>query len=113
MLPKSQRLTTGDFKKLRTRKAIHTPHFLLRLNDTPSHSNKAAVIVSSAVYKRAVDRNLLRRRIYHTLRTRPSLILHKAVTVTVKKGALSIPYKEVEKEIREALTPRNVYGKAA
>ncbi|MDO8594638.1 MAG: ribonuclease P protein component [bacterium] len=99
MLPKSQRLKTGDFKSMRPSRTVHTPHLLLRVFPAPTGTGKAAVIVSSATYKKAVDRNLLRRRVYRLIQKHHTLLSRGTVTVTVKKGALTLSFGDLEREL--------------
>lgn len=107
MLPKSRRLTTVDFKNLRRGKAINTPHFLLRLFPAAKGEEKAAVIVSAAAFKKAVHRNLLRRRMYHIIEAHLPLLQGSTLTVTLKKGTLGISFKELEREFFAALEQIN------
>lgn len=104
MLPKSRRFKTEDFKVFRGTRVLHTPNLLLRLGISSEKNGKAAVIVSSATYKKAVDRNLLRRRVYSVLEKHPLLLFGRMVTATVKKGALKASYTTLEKELQGALT---------
>lgn len=108
MLPKSKRLTTEDFKKIRGGKTVHTPHLILRLTSVPKETEKSAVIVSSASYKRAVDRNLLRRRLYSIIAKHLLLRSGFNLTITVKKGALTVPYGALQGEVETALAKRTL-----
>ncbi len=107
MLPKSRRLTTEDFKHLRQGRVTHTPHFLLRLFPVSptglSQAGKAAVVVSASTYKKAVDRNLLRRRMYHVIEAHHSLLQGHTLTLTLKKGALDASFRELEQEFITAV----------
>ncbi len=98
MLPKRNRLKTEDFKDMRKMRTMHAPHFFLRIGPLSSAENKAAVIVGSSTYKKAVDRNLLRRRMYHVLKKHFPL-LKGVTTVTFKKGALDLSFRELEAEL--------------
>ena len=106
MLPKAQRLTTEDFKKIRGGKTVHTPHLIFRLTSVPKGTEKSAVIVSSSSYKKAVDRNLLRRRLYSIIAENFSLRTGFTLTVTCKKGARAVPFADLQKEFTAALTKR-------
>ena len=103
MLPKSKRLTTEDFKKIKGGKVLHTTHLILRLSVCSKGSEKSAVVISSANYKRAVDRNLLRRRLYTIIETHLALRVGVHLTVTIKKDALANSYSTLEKEFETAL----------
>lgn len=108
MLPKSRRLTTEDFKYIRqsatTSRAsvVGTPHLLLRFLKVPAGKEKYAVIVGASAYKKAVSRNLLRRRIYHIIGKHP-FPLQKTLIITLKKGALGMTFKELEQELLGAV----------
>ncbi len=99
MLPKSKRLTTEDFKTLKGGRTTHTPHLILRLSPAPEGVGKFAVVVSSSNYKRAVDRNLLRRRLYSLIKRLLPLLPKGILTVTCKKGALLATFSELENEV--------------
>ena len=103
MLSKSRRLKTEDFKDMRKMRVVHAPHFLLRVT-VGVNRGKAAVIASSSAYKKAVNRSLLRRRMYHIIEKHYSLLHGRTVTVTIKKGALGASFGELEKELVEILT---------
>lgn len=98
MLPKSKRLKTAGFKSMRRGQTINAPHFLLRLFPAAKGEGKAAVIVSASAYKKAVDRNLLRRRMYHIIRANASALQAQVLTVTMKKSALNAAFSDLERE---------------
>ncbi|MDO8619886.1 MAG: ribonuclease P protein component [bacterium] len=106
MLPKSKRLTTEDFKKIRGGKTIHTPHLIVRLTQVPPGLERFAVIVSSSSYKRAVDRNLLRRRVYGALENLSPLPQGCVMTVTCKRGALTATFAGLQSELKEGITKK-------
>lgn len=99
MLPKSKRFTTEDFKKMRNTQTMHAPHFFIRFYPVPAGNEKTAVIVSSGTYKRAVDRNKLRRRMYHLVAKHNALLSGRALTATFKKGALDMTFTGLENEL--------------
>ena len=89
-------------------KTAHAPHFFLRTRAASPKEEKVAVIVSGSTYKKAVDRNLLRRRMYHLLRKHKKTTAGLALTVTFKKGALKSTFEELEQEflgVAKGLTP--------
>lgn len=66
MLPKKERLTKVAFdRSFSLGKRYHSPHFQLIV--TSSTQFHGAVVVGKKVYKRAVDRNRLRRQLYATV----------------------------------------------
>lgn len=66
MLPKRQRLTKQAFDAaFKAGKRYHTP--LLQLIVVPGETFHGAAVVGKRVYKKAVDRNRLRRQLYGVL----------------------------------------------
>ncbi len=102
MLPKSQRLRTSDFKEFRGSSVFHTPHFLLRVKKGAA-SFRAAAVVSAAVAKKAVERNLLRRRVYAILERLPPPLPTLLLTVTAKKGASALSFAAIRDELAPVL----------
>ena len=87
MLPKSKRLTTSDFKGLKTRIIYRGTYF--DVASAPKETTKYACIIAKKRIKRAVDRNKTRRKIYNALQTietkKPAFILiypHKQIMVS-------------------------------
>jgi ribonuclease P protein component len=100
MLPKKHRFTSGDFKRLKGAKSVHTPHLLVRyvLGKTAT-----AAVVSSSVAKTAVSRNRLRRRIYSIFARTKSPPPGVSVVVIAKQGAVGIPFRALKKELVDTL----------
>ncbi|KKW22230.1 MAG: ribonuclease P protein component [Candidatus Taylorbacteria bacterium RIFCSPHIGHO2_02_49_25] len=98
MLPKSKRLTAEGFKQFRNARASHTAHFLLRFRGVPAGAEKFAVVVPSSAYKKAILRNLLRRRMYHLMRAHQEDLRGLSIAAVVKKGTLALTFKELERE---------------
>lgn len=66
MLKKKERLTKKEFDRFFSLgKRSHSPAFSLVYSPAPTFH--AAVVVGKKVYKRAVDRNRLRRRLYNII----------------------------------------------
>ncbi|MSU56120.1 MAG: ribonuclease P protein component [Candidatus Taylorbacteria bacterium] len=107
MLPKAKRFKTEDFKEMRKMHTVHTPHFFIRFCEVPLGQEKTAVIVSSSTYKKAVDRNKLRRRMYHLVAEHASLRSGKALSITFKKGALGIPFRDIGAELQRVLVRKS------
>ena len=109
MLPKTKRLRTEDFKDLRKARTLHAQHLFIRVTKLAETSlsmaaGRAAVIVAASTYKKAVDRNLLRRRMYHAIAKHPTLLQGSSFTVTLKKGALACSARELEQELLQVLS---------
>jgi ribonuclease P protein component len=100
MLSKSNRLHSVDFKLMRGTRAVHSPHLFARIaRNAESEDGRAAAVVSSAVAKKAVTRNLLRRRIYEALRPHLPLPSGSRLAITAKKGAPALSFKELQSEL--------------
>lgn len=67
MLPKQKRLSQAEFSRFfASAKRLHTSFGQILY--VPYEVKKASVVVSKKVYKKAVDRNHLRRQLYHLIR---------------------------------------------
>lgn len=68
MFKKKHRLTAREFSEFFAMgKRLHLP--TIQLTYMPFAEKKVAVVIPKKIYKRAVDRNRLRRQIYYALRT--------------------------------------------
>jgi ribonuclease P protein component len=100
MLPKLKRVTTKDFKGIKTHLVYRGSFFDLSVAPSPL-STKFACIVSKKRIKRAVDRNKARRKIYTLLqeiKTKSPLL----VFIYPTKNILTAPFPELQAEIRKA-----------
>jgi ribonuclease P protein component len=100
-MPRKNRLTRADFQAFSGKTPrIHGEFFSVSIG--PARIAKAAVVVSKKVSNKAVDRNLIKRRIRATLRTLslPSVSL----IFTAKKGAHGAAYKDIASDIRSLLS---------
>ena len=80
-------------------------HFSLSYG--PSIQGGAAAIVSKAVAKRSVDRHLLKRRMLSVLR--PHVRETMSLIAYARKDALTLSFKEVERELSE-LVSRTIHS---
>ena len=101
MLAKRERLTTAAFNDyFKSGKRFHSP--TLQLIYTPREQFHGAVVVGKKVYKKAVDRNRLRRRLYGALY---HLSRQQALTgvfiITTKPAAKDTPYTDVRTDLGE------------
>jgi ribonuclease P protein component len=88
MLRKTQRLTKEEFDRcFAAGKRIHSP--IAQLIYTPSERFHGAAVVGKKVYKRAVDRNTLRRRLYAILYARYKDSLHPMTIILIAKPPLA------------------------
>lgn len=102
MLPKSKRVTTRDFKGIKTRLIYRGVFFDVSIAlQTSLETTKFACIVSKKRIRRAVDRNRAKRKVYSLLHsiTPPSPIL---VFIYPTKTILKAPHQELEQEIFKA-----------
>jgi ribonuclease P protein component len=73
----------------------------IRLRRSPLRAG-FAIIVPAKIYKRAVDRNKLKRRIRAIVRDL-KLKNSRPIIIQMKKGALELSFKELEQEIKKVL----------
>jgi len=110
MIAKSKRLTRKEVeaffsKKIeegndnRKKHVLHTPSFFVMLLEAESF--KAGVTVPKKLFKRAVDRNHLRRIIYDALKNQKFLSLPYHLLISVKKKSGEISRDLVESEVKE------------
>lgn len=109
MLPKLHRLRFADFKGLRGARALHSPHFFLRVGRTSSASPaRVAAVVPKASEKTAPARNRLRRRIYALLDSLARSRAGFSVAVTAKTGAGTLSFEEAGRELSALLRRASV-----
>ena len=112
MLSKPHRTPRALFGNvLKKSKQFHSPHFTLRVSFLPREEkvSKFSFVTPASVSKKAVERNLLRRRGYAVIRKN----LDKIKTPCLggffsKKGAASLKFQELEKEITDLLRQSNL-----
>ncbi len=103
MLSKKERLTRTLFNRsFSVGKRTHTPHVQLIVSKTEAFHG--SVVVSKKVYKKAVDRNKLRRQLYAQLyqfnKAYPTTNTYILIT---KPSITNVPLKEVFQELNSAL----------
>lgn len=87
MLPKRERLTTERFDQVfKTGKRYHSPYF--QIITTPSPTFHGAVVVGKKVYKKAVDRNRLRRQLYGVLYRHQQTQTKRGIYIIIAKPAI-------------------------
>lgn len=104
MLPKKNRVTTAEFNQyFTTRKRVHGTY--VQILYTPSTEFKAAAVVGKKVYKKAVDRNKLRRRMYHILAEQKKQLSITGVFLCIAKPAAATgPFTVIAADIRELIS---------
>lgn len=99
MLPKSERLTKKDFVGLRPR--IIFRGTFVDIAVSPAPQSRFACVIAKKRIKRAVDRNKVKRKIYHIIREvkpkTPNLVI-----VYPKVTALTSKYSHIKEEIISA-----------
>ncbi len=98
MLKKNNRITTAEFKKLgKPIRVLHTAFFSVRLHTIANMQPKFAIVVSKKVAQTAVERNLLRRRLYELFgKNAGDSSGGIAVVVFVKKEAIKATFRELK-----------------
>ncbi len=102
MLPKKRRVSRSEFDVILKKGGwYHSPHLTLRaFQSTSSGKSRFAVSVSKKTAKRAVLRNLLKRRVYGVL---TSILPHSGSAFSsaffVKKGTETITFADLKKEV--------------
>lgn len=99
MLPKSGRFTKEDFTGKRPK--VFFRGELLDIAEISLSSQKFACVTSKKTLKRAVDRNLIKRRVFSLVQElSPSFA--KSLVFYPKKGSVTAPYSQLHKEIKTA-----------
>ena len=105
MLTKTYRFhSRGGVKHAyRAGKTIRHPDLSLVFCDNPKGFTRFAVVVSKKVLRSAVGRNRIRRRVYEAIRLNLSEFKQPRdyVFVIYSQRIKSLPFSELEKEIRE------------
>lgn len=103
MLKKKERLTKKEFDRFfASGRRIHSPFFTLIFTAAPDFHG--AVVVGKKVYKRAVDRNRLRRRLYNIIyRLSRENQLRGVYIVITKPAAKDATFKELRLATEMAL----------
>jgi ribonuclease P protein component len=99
MLPKTKRLTKKDFLGLRPKVVFRGTYVDIAIME--ASETKFACVVSKKRIKRAVDRNKVKRKVYHILHT-ITLAHPLFVVVYPKHTVVASAYKNIEEEIRAA-----------
>lgn len=106
MLSQKNRISKKAFPKiLREGYSVHSPFFrMVYVQNTEDFNTRIAVIVSKKVAKQAVQRNLIRRRIYSAQRNfLQSIKKPYLIAFFVKKEAFDASFIELQTEIEQSL----------
>jgi ribonuclease P protein component len=112
MLPKTRRVSKVTFTEaLAKSRSYHGTYLTIRVNFTKIIENttesRFSVVIAKSVYKKAVDRNKLRRGIYNFLYPIKT-IKPATVLIFVKKEAKTILLKVIKEELKELLKKANL-----
>ncbi|MEK7614343.1 MAG: ribonuclease P protein component [Patescibacteria group bacterium] len=101
MIPKGQRVKRALFPGvLKSGKAFFSERLTLRVSSGDSGKNKFSFVTPKTVSKKAVERNLLRRRGYAAVSKINNRINPGHIFIfSFKKGTGIVPYKEIEEDV--------------
>ncbi len=102
MIAKKFRLKTKkDFDKInKSRNKFYSQNLFLKFSKNDLTESRFSVIVSKKVSKRAVDRNLIRRRIYEIIRLNlPKIKNGFDFLIFTKQNTLNLDYNQLEIEL--------------
>lgn len=94
--------------------AVRSRLITLKCSRHPKRKNpRVAVVVSKKVYKGAVGRNKIRRRLYEIIRQElPKIHDNQDVVLIVfSSEILTMPFEEVESAVKQLLVSADVYKK--
>ena len=102
MLPTSKRLTKKDFIGIRPKVFFRGEFFDVAILPTLVESkNKCACVISKKTIKRAVDRNLVKRRVFSIMES-VHLLRDGAYIIYPKTISLTTTYSHLAEEIKKA-----------
>ncbi len=75
---------------------------------------RVAVVVSKKVYKGAVGRNRIRRRLYEIIRKELALVNHNqdVVVIVFSSDVLTVPHAELEASVKQLFEAAGIYKNA-
>ncbi|MBU0613649.1 ribonuclease P protein component [Patescibacteria group bacterium] len=115
MLPKKHRLTKeGDFKRVyEKRNSVFLPSLSLRyLRKDKKEESRFGFVVSGKIYKKSVERNLLKRRMRVIIKKQlPQILSGYDYIVSARPGIKNKSYQEIEKEIEKLFEKPHLYAK--
>ena len=96
MFKKTYRLHTSDFKEVfNFGKTIKAPLFLIKAKQNNLTHSRFAVVVSKKLFKKAVERNYLKRKCMHALKEVYSTLPINDYIFILNSGAKDIQYKDL------------------
>lgn len=113
MLPKLHRLHQDQEIKSLTKagQTFFLPQFVIKYQKNQEKISKFAFVVSTKVDKRAVTRNLLKRRMRAAIKDLlPNLSPGFSVLIIAKKQALELDFQAITKQFIFAFTKNKLYA---
>lgn len=98
MLPRQNRLTTKDYLIKEKGEVLHSPLFRIQILKKHTEHSKIGIIISKKYFKKAVDRNKLKRKICYACREMDILSINKTNSKT-RNGNWIIQYISKSKTI--------------
>jgi ribonuclease P protein component len=99
MLPKKERFTKEDFEGKRPKVFFRSE--LVDIAALTFTTQKFACVTSKKTLKRAVDRNLIKRRIFSIVQEIPHAFTYSFIFYP-KKSSPTVPYSQLREEIKRA-----------
>jgi ribonuclease P protein component len=108
--PSGRLRSKGDIARCRDRGAkIYCKHFLLLASPSPTGESRLAIAVTTKLEKRAVGRNLIKRRIREIFRqNRASFVSSYDILVVARRGVQECSYDDYRREILGALRAHKI-----
>lgn len=105
MLPKDQRLTSNRIEYLfKKGRKIGNSFLVVRHMSNKKDKSRFCIIVSTKIFAKAVQRNLLRRQIYEIIRNNPQLPSTPSdIAVIVKIPLTKLNFRDLTKTILQTL----------
>jgi len=93
-------LKNSDFQKIiKNNQKFHSKNFVIYYQKSLTISHRIGITISKKVSKKAVDRNLLKRRINHILCNYDNFLLLLDYILIAKSAASTLDYSSIEEEI--------------
>lgn len=103
MLPRQNRLNTFDLKELKLAgKRVHSTLFSITWAESRQNINKYGLSVTKKLYKKAVDRNRAKRRVFSIIRELNNK-KNGHFSLFLKANIDNLPYLDLKKEIEGIL----------
>jgi ribonuclease P protein component len=98
-MPKKNRLTGAQIRRLSPEKRLSSSLFSLSIAPQEPKEAQIACVVSKKVSQKAVVRNRVKRKMREVLRSLAPLPAHTAIVLTAKKQAVDTPYATLRDDV--------------